>query len=128
MCAGSKISGWGLAEDRHVKTVLCQLFQFVFDSAQCPRGVAREYLRIIKSIEDTYDQNLTSLQIALNGQKARPDFAQSFQRSEGVPNRLGYGRPDNMEQTGGVWSTSADMRWLKTAKGIQNKKRFAAFC
>ena len=80
MGAGSQVSGWTFTKYRHVKSILCELFQFGFDSTQRPRRIAGEYFRIIETIENSYDQDLTRLQIALNGMKTGPDFFQCFQR------------------------------------------------
>lgn len=100
MSAGSQVSGWTFTKYSYVKSIPCQLFQFGFNSTQSPRRVAGEYFRIIETIENSYDQDLTRLQIALNGMKAGPDFCQCFQRPRSLRNRMGCCRPYNVEQTG----------------------------
>ena len=128
MRAGSEVSCRTLTKNRYVKPILCQLFQFVLDSTQRPRRIACEYFRIVETIEYSNDQNLTHLQVTLNDLKSRPDFSQCFQRPKSLGNRLGCGRSNNVEQPCGVRSASTDVRWLKAAEGIQNKKWFATFC
>src|SRR4051812_24938289 len=125
MCAGSQITGWILTEHRHIESILCQLFQLVLDPTQRPCRIAREYFRIVQTIENPHDQNLAGLQIALNCLKTRPDFSQSVQRPQSLGSRLGGGRPYDMEKAGRVWSASADVRRLKAAKRVQDKNRFA---
>ena len=127
MRARSQVSGLAFTKHGDIESVFCEMFQFQLDSTQSPCGVAREYFRIIEPIENSHDQYLTSLQIALNGMETGPDFARSFQRAKRVQNRLRCGCLDDMEQTGGMGCASADARRLKAAAGIQNDKGFATF-
>jgi len=90
--------------------------------------IAGENFRIVETIENSHDQDLSRLQIALSDLKTRPDFPQSFQRSKSLWSRLGCGRPDDMEQTGRMRSAATDVRRLKAAEGIQNEKGLSTFC
>ena len=58
MRASAQVAGLAFTQDSHIESVLRKVFQFRFDSTESAGGIAREDFRIVKTVQDSHDQDL----------------------------------------------------------------------